>query len=133
MAQPVYATVDELANAIKPKTPPANAEQLLVDASGDIDDLILSAVYETDAAGYPTDPEIRDALKQATIALIRWWGGIGEDGTGITQVLTSASIAGVALGFGNGGKDQPSMKYGPRVPGILARAGLMARAPYIAG
>lgn len=134
MAQPVYATVDDLAADLgDQQQPPANAERMLRDASRDVDDLIVSAIYSTGPDEMPLDDEIREALRDATLALVRWWLATGDDGSGTSQILTSASIAGVSLGFGNAGKDQPSMKYGPRVPGILARAGLMGRGPYLIG
>lgn len=130
MAAPVYATVAELAGAMDPDKPPADAARMLRDASGDIDDLLLCAVYATGPAGAPADPDVIEALREATIALVRYRIDVGDDGGGAMEMLTSASLAGVSMSWGGGGKGKPSVRYGPRVPGILQRAGLLGQSPW---
>lgn len=74
----VYATPEELKEWTGEEYP--NAISLLREASAVVDSLLKGAVYETDAAEYPTDPKIRRVLRDATCAQAAWkaeTGGLG--------------------------------------------------------
>jgi hypothetical protein len=121
-----HATTGDLARYSGKPLPPA-ARRLLIDASVEIDRLTRTAVYTTDpATGRATDPRLRAALAEATCELIGWWDETGT-ATGSRALFTSASIAGVSLGFGGGGAqaNPQADRIGPRVWSILLGAGLI--------
>lgn len=113
-----YATVAELETWAGEPFP--NAERLLVEASAAIDAAIIGAVYDTDDKGFPTDPEIRDALKSATCAQATWFGETGgAGGASAFGTLRFDTDAGVSR------ETSPSAVY------ILAIAGLLHNAPRV--
>jgi hypothetical protein len=121
-----YATTKQLAESMH-EAVPLDAAKRLRDASADLDDLLVCAVYDVDDDGMPTDPEVQQALVDATCALVEHRLNTGDDdGSGALQ---SASIAGVSLGWNRSGKGNPSARYGPKVGGILAGAGLLGTGP----
>jgi hypothetical protein len=121
-----YATTKQLAESMH-EAVPLDAAKRLRDASADLDDLLLCAVYDVDDDGMPTDPDVKEALAEAVCALVQHRLDTGDDdGSGALQ---SASIAGVSLGWNRSGKANPSARYGPKVPGILAGVGLLGQGP----
>ncbi|MFF5228446.1 hypothetical protein [Dactylosporangium sp. NPDC000521] len=75
-----YATVQELTNAMAPKAPPANAQQLLDRASRDVDQALLCTVYDTAL------PANVAALKLATLEQVQAGLDNGDrTGTGVTS------------------------------------------------
>jgi len=75
-----YATVQELTNAMLPKAPPANAQQLLDRASRDVDQALLCAVYD------PADADVVAALKLATLEQVQAGLDNGDQtGNGVTR------------------------------------------------
>lgn len=62
----IYATVEDF--AASPLTSGTVTEQALAAASRVVDELLLTACYDVDDQGMPTDPKVVDALKQATCA-----------------------------------------------------------------
>ncbi|MGI5178669.1 hypothetical protein ACQEVZ_20265 [Dactylosporangium sp. CA-152071] len=75
-----YATVQELTNAMLPKAPPANAQQLLDRASRDVDQALLTAVYD------PALPANVAALKLATLEQVQAGLDAGDrTGTGVQR------------------------------------------------
>ncbi|MFP8960033.1 hypothetical protein ACLIYP_05590 [Streptomyces nanhaiensis] len=63
----VYATTAEL-EAFTGEPAPAGAERLLARASRLVDRAMRSAVYETDASGYPSDDEVLAGFRDAVCA-----------------------------------------------------------------
>jgi hypothetical protein len=121
-----YATTADLAN-YSGQAPPADARRLLVNASREIDRITKSALYAVDPrTGLARDPRVRKALADATCEVIGWWDEIG-DTTGARGLITSASIAGVSIGWGGQGQTTNLQKnlIGPRVWTILLDAGLV--------
>ena len=118
----VYATPEQVWTG----QPPADADRLLVRASEDIDDALLTAVYPTDSAGMPTDPAVVTALADAVRDQIEYWAATGEDGTGAAGRWDSVSIGPVAM---SGRKDAPAaagdVDLAPRAHRALTRAGLL--------
>ncbi|MEV4036373.1 hypothetical protein [Streptomyces umbrinus] len=125
MAGRIYATPEQL-TAWTGRPAPTDADRLLARASEDIDDALLTAIYATNSAGMPTDPEVVDALADAVCAQIEYQQATGDDGTGATGRWDSVSIGPVAL---SGRKDAPGAAGGvdlaPRAHRALTRAGLL--------
>ncbi|AGK80402.1 hypothetical protein SFUL_5514 [Streptomyces microflavus DSM 40593] len=120
----VYATPEQLADATG-QPAPADAVRLLIRASEDVDDALLTAVYGTDATGMPTDPDVRDALAAATCAQVEYVTAQGGDDTGAAGQWGSVSIGPVAMSDRKGGPVGSSVDLGPRALRTLTRAGLL--------
>ncbi|WP_326728843.1 hypothetical protein [Streptomyces phaeochromogenes] len=125
MAGRIYATPEQL-TAWTGRPAPADAARLLARASEDIDDALLTAIYATNSAGMPTDPDVVDALADAVCAQIEYQQATGDDGTGATGRWDSVSIGPVAL---SGRKQAPGaagdVDLAPRAHRALTRAGLL--------
>ncbi|MEU0039955.1 hypothetical protein [Streptomyces sp. NPDC006333] len=124
MAARVYATSADYTEW-SGQAAPTGAERLLTQASRDIDDALLTAYYCTDADGMPTDPDIVEALREATCAQVEYQQETGDTGTGAAGRWDSVSLGPVAL---SGRKDAPTGPQGldlaPRADRALRRAGL---------
>lgn len=120
-----YATVEQL--AAYPggdQIAASDAEALLDDASADVDDMLVAAVYEVDADGMPTAPEVADVLARATCAQAVYLDELG-DRTGAGRLWQSASIGGVS--YTRARSTRPSAPdYSPRALTILRTAGLIS-------
>ncbi len=69
MSAPVYATTADLTAYCAPDPAPAEVgERQLREASAQVDQMLLTAIYDVDADEQPTDPRVRDAVKNATCA-----------------------------------------------------------------
>ncbi|CAL9529055.1 hypothetical protein [Streptomyces sp. enrichment culture] len=125
MAARVYATPEQLTAWTGQPAPPG-AERMLARASEDVDDALVSAVYDTDTAGMPTDPAIVQALADAVCAQVEYQHATGDDGTGAAGRWDSVSIGPVSL---SGRKDTPAaagdVDLAPRAHRALRRAGLL--------
>lgn len=120
-----YATTADLANFLQ-AAPPLNAEHLLGNVTRYMDnEVLLTAVYRTDADGEPVDADVIEALKEAACAYAAWWDEQGITGQDAGQDYTSVSAGGIALTKAAGASGRPA---DPRVSsealGILAAAGL---------
>lgn len=93
----VYATEAELIAYGAPPgvTLPADAEatRQLTRASERIDELLLTAIYNTDDDGMPTEAAVIEALQLATCAQVVGWAS-GE----VSEVNTSGQFKDIALG-----------------------------------
>ncbi|MGZ9931963.1 hypothetical protein ACXNSR_19050 [Streptomyces sp. NC-S4] len=118
----VYATPEQLAMWM----PDDDAARLLARASADIDDALLTAVYDVDEDGDPTDPEIVTALANASCAQVEYWLASGDDGTGAGARWDSVSIGPVALtGRRPGPRDASGVDLAPRAYRALRAVGLL--------
>lgn len=90
----VYATVAELA-AFTGRPAPDNAERLLARASRLVDAAMKAAVYETDASGSPTVPEVRQAFRDATCAQADVWASreASEAEVGLWNTVSAGSVS----------------------------------------
>ncbi len=96
MAAPIYATVEDYRSWLGEQSADVS-DRLLRQASRIIDELLIGAVYDTDTDDYPTDPDVRQALTDATCAQAEWMDAAGDTaGTGDVQTVTSASIGSVS-------------------------------------
>lgn len=68
---PVYATVDDYIVYTGVPAPLEIPPRIMAKASLVIDKALVAAVYDVDDAGYPTDPEVREVLREATSAQAR--------------------------------------------------------------
>lgn len=120
----VYATPDQLA-AYTGAPAPADAVRLLTRASEDIDDALSCALYDTDAQGMPTDPEVIQALADATCAVVEYRTATQDDGTGAAGQWDSVSIGPVSLSGRRGEGAPDGLPLAPRAERTLRRAGLL--------
>jgi hypothetical protein len=129
-----YATTTDLALRLGGPCPD-DARMLLRDASELLDRLLLCAVYDTDAAGSPTDTQLREALRDACCEVVRWWIETG-DSTGAPGVYTGASMGEISLSRAPTNSRNPGeprslgQRVGPQALAILDRCGLAAGEPW---
>jgi len=122
----VYATPEDLTDYTG-KPAPADAQTRLDRAADTIDDALLCAVYDTDAEGNPTAPEIIRALRRATCAQAARWIATGADADGTPPEHRSVRIGSVQLDRAppteraRSGRDE----LAPHAATILRRAGLL--------
>ena len=91
-----YATIGELTARLPDGlTAPTGAEasRLLDEASAHIDTLLISATYDVDTDGDPTDAAIITALRDATCAQAAWWIETGDE-QGAAAAMHSAGSGG---------------------------------------
>lgn len=101
----VYATTTQLANTLR-KAPPLDAVQQMENASRALDDALRTAVYDTDDAGLPTDPDVAAAFAEAVCYIVEWWGETG-DPIGAMGGWDSVSAGPVSLSGGSGAAGTP--------------------------
>ncbi|MFE4256052.1 hypothetical protein ACFRU3_42785 [Streptomyces sp. NPDC056910] len=121
----MYATADQLA-AWTGNPAPSDADRLVTRASEDIDDALLTAVYCVDDAGMPSDPDVVQALADATCAQVEYQQATGDDGTGAAGRWDSVSIGPVSLSGRSDTMPGPTgLDLAPRAQRRLRRAGLL--------
>lgn len=136
MAAPVYATSAEYeASPYGQATAPADIDGRLAIASRDIDELIVCAYYDTDAEQKPTDADVAEALREATIAQASY--GI-DPSAGLAEGELPAGVVSASIGSASisRGKAAPEVRvggiaYNPRVFGLLRAEGLTNVEPYL--
>src|SRR4051794_26110046 len=95
-----YAPADQVADL--PADP--EATRLLTRASRRVDRLLFAAVYDTAATtGLPTDPDVAQALSEATCEQALWWLETGDE-SGASDQYQSVSAGSIALtrGYSSG-------------------------------
>lgn len=100
MAQPVYATDEEYGESpYGQATAPADIAARLAIASRHIDRLVMCAYYDTDENQAPTEEDVIEALRDATIAQASYTidssAGLGEGQ--LPAGVSSASIGSASL------------------------------------
>lgn len=124
MAKPVYANSADYDNSPYGKAAvTADIEDRLAIASRDIDWLVMTAVYDTDEDGAPTDEDVAETLRDATIAQASW--GI-DPSAGLAAGDLPAGFTSVSLGSASMTKAKAApevviggIAYNPRVLMIL--------------
>src|SRR5690606_31043905 len=108
------------------------ARSLLIRASIVIDGLTVTAVYDVDEDGYPTDLDVADALRDATCAQAAWFDETG-DTSGVAGRFNSLSLGSFSgSGGGTGSASNTSAaesRLSPEAVQILQNAGLTNQAP----
>jgi hypothetical protein len=92
----IYATPAEY-EAFTGQPAPTNAARLLARASRLVSRDTKAALFEADPAGYPTDPDIRDAFREATCAQVAEWArreSAAADGGDVTASPWTSVSAG---------------------------------------
>jgi len=106
---------------------PVDAARLLARASELINDHTITAVYDVDTAGNPTDPVVVEALQKATCAQIEHWlaGDEEDDVLGPVQGVTAG---GQQVQYGAGENRATPMYLAPRAARHLRAGGLLSAA-----
>ena len=124
----IYATTTDYADYLL-DAPPAGARRSLAAASRRIDELILTACYDVDDDGLPTDADISAALTLATCAQAAHMREIGDPyGTGASQ-YAEVQIATVRLVRTNQPPAGMPSRYSAEAFAVLQQAGLTGAAP----
>jgi hypothetical protein len=137
-----YASTDDYAYYTGEKDPPDGLDRrLLVRASRAIDTNLIGVVYDTDGQGMPTDPRLRDVLREATCAQAAWWWSKGDrQGTGI--ITTPAEWDQVSIGDVRLARSSPAQpapgpgarhQLAPDAEAVLRTAGLLPAYPVVWG
>lgn len=96
----VYATPAQLATWTG-QPAPDNAAALLREASILVGSACRCDVYDTIPSGLPSDPDLLDAMRDATCAHAALWDRLGIDPTagkaGLAATVTSSSIDGASV------------------------------------
>ncbi|WCN06065.1 hypothetical protein [Streptomyces sp. M92] len=117
-----YATTTQLANQLQ-AAPPLDAARQLVDASKALDDALLTAVYDTDSAGMPTDPDVQAAFAEAVCDIVDWWDETGDE-LGVDSDWQSVSAGPVSMSRGSNSNSAQPVGNGhlpPRAAAALRR------------
>ncbi|WP_242882590.1 hypothetical protein [Actinomadura litoris] len=115
---PVYATPDELTTWLDAPAP-QGAVRLLRVASQIVDEILIGAVYDTDAFEAPTDPQVAERLREATCAQAAYLLALGDD-TGATTQAGSHSTGGVSAS-----RAQAAPRWAPQALSVLRAGGLL--------
>lgn len=136
---PTYATPADLADFLAPAPAPADvvAGRLLDRASRDVRRATVCARYDVDESGVPTDPDIAEAMKTATLEQAAWRIEEGDEEGIPSGGVSSATIVGVSVtrgGVGAGGGTPTTIGGLARQAWlVLADAGLTGHAPITGG
>lgn len=94
----IYASTDDLSAVLTPI--PDNAAALLRSASVLVRDVTSNDLYDITPAGLPTDPDLRDALREATCVQVAAWVDAGIDlSAGLKPVVASQSADGGSVSY----------------------------------
>lgn len=133
----VYATTTDYANALH-AAPPAGARRALLEASRVVDEMLITAVYDTDDDGLPTDAAVIRTLRDATCAQAEYARATGDDNaTGVadggiqTFSLGKLSVTrGKTPGQSGGADSGLPAHWSPAAYRILAAEGLTTTEPW---
>lgn len=89
----VYATADQYGTPT-----PDNVDLLLRTASRTVDHLLRGRVYDVDADLMPTDPDVAEAMADATVAIARELDATGVLTAGSSTEWDQVKIGSVSLG-----------------------------------
>ncbi|WP_242890795.1 hypothetical protein [Actinomadura litoris] len=117
----VYATIGDLEAYLVTIPVWPGAERHLQQASEDIDELLIGAVYDVDDNHLPTDSRVTDAIKRATCAQAHYIRESGDE-TGAKAQITSVNVG--SIGYSRNrliseSKARTSSKYAGRALTIL--------------
>lgn len=125
----VYATTADYAWWLR-AAPPTGARRALAAASREVDGMLLCAVYDVDADGYPTDPDHIVALRDATCAQADYAAGQGDPyGVGSDRI-TSVSLGSLSYSRAAPPAGQTAApRWSQTALDILSAAGLTGHEP----
>lgn len=120
-----YASEDDFKAYLAPDPVPEGAARLLRDASLEVDDMLLTAIYHVDHDDMPTDPKVRAALRDATCAQAEFRAEYGDE---LEAISDGEAISLGPIRFGgksSSGVSVESMpKHAPKALRHLRLAGL---------
>lgn len=108
-----YATAAQLTAYLGAAAAPADADRMLDRASELIDSVLITAVYDVDTAGSPTDVTAIAALADATCAQVEFWLASGEEDD-ILGPIQGYAVGGMQVQFGAGENRTTPMYLAPR-------------------
>jgi hypothetical protein len=133
LADPVgysYATSADLAAYLR-DSPPPDCERMLADATREVDLMLLTARYNVDDNGFPSDPEQRAAVRDAVCEIVSWWNDTG-DPAGSLAVYGSLSAGSISVGRATAGQAKgQSTRLPSQAADILRAAGLNPQPPWV--
>lgn len=131
----VYATSTDYAN-IMHTAPPAGIRRALIVASGLVDEMLLTALYDTDDDGMPTDADVIAAMKKAACEQAEFAGTAGDRNAVGASKPTNFSLGKLSVsrpqpqaGSGMGGLGKRG-EWSPRAWATLQQAGLTNGEPW---
>lgn len=133
MAQRIFAQPSDLADEPwKVDLEEAPARSLLRRASIVVEGLTVTARYDVDEDGYPTDVDVSDAMRDATCAQAVWFDETGDtsgaEGRWQSMSLGSASLTKTGAGTSAGAQSTADSRISPEALTILGTAGLLTGA-----
>lgn len=121
----VYATADDYA-AWSGAAAPSDVDRRLARASELVELATVTAYYDVDAAGMPTDADVLAAFRDATCAQVAWWQATGDE-LGDAGLWQAASIGSVSLSGRRQTGSAAGDRLAPQARTVLALAGLVHR------
>lgn len=122
-----YATTSDLGEWLDPEPVPSNAARLLEQASDDLDEVLIGAVYDVD------DPDVLAVLKAACVRQVHWLME-RDDETGANSDVQSMTVGQRSFtrrAVGSAAGAAP--RIGPRAAQKLRNAGLLTMWPLVVG
>ncbi|QIK64152.1 hypothetical protein G7068_13795 [Leucobacter viscericola] len=121
-----YATDTDYASWLDVKEAPEGAARLLRDASLEVDEMLLTAIYRVDHDGAPTEPHVIEALRDATCAQAEYRAEHGDEAT-ITLGDVPVSLGPLSIGGRSNSKTDGTAlpQHNPVAVRILRLAGLI--------
>lgn len=111
----VYATAAQY-QAYSGQTPPADIDRLLARASELIDsDVTMTAWYDTDDAGLPTNTGVAAAFANATAAQVEFWTKGPGEGVDVSGPIQGVSLGALSIQYGAGDNRLGPTTIGERV------------------
>lgn len=112
-----YATSGDY-TAFTGQPAPVGTDRLLARASEVIDGALFAAVYRTNSSGAALDPEVVNALRDATCAQVEFWqaGDEEDDVLGPTQ---GYAVGGLSVQYGAGDNRVTPTYLAPRAARLL--------------
>lgn len=129
MAAPVYATSADLTAYCAPDPAPAGVgARQLRDASAQVDEILLTAIYDRDADEQPTDPRVAAAMRDATCAQALHVNLYGDE-VEIREASGPVSLGPLSLGgrqsSGSSGAGASVPVWAPKAVAVLRAEGLI--------
>jgi hypothetical protein len=127
-----YATVGEFTEFLDPDPIPANAARLLDRASTKLDQLLMGAVYETDADGLPLDPALAAVFREAVCIQAQYIDSLGDE-TGAMANVSQMSLGNQQIVRAISVVGSGTPRVSPDLVALLQTKGLWPVYPYTWG